>query len=191
MTTASDAANMPTTVRDDCHAAADRIAALEAQLAERVKARSEPVQVYIDHADHTITTTLKDAIEDMKGFLAQGWDLQTEAHFMLALSALEATPPALKVTEIVWHRLIDGDPEKTGRYIVGHRGMSAPATYHDDGPIKGWDRSVEAFTHWAIEPRAPDDGTPQLFKPEGQRLRQEALEIASWNALTAAQELSK
>lgn len=146
---------------------ADRITELEAQLAER-PARQIGTIAHVDHGKTSIAAAVA-------------------RH----LSALEATPPAPKVTEIEWHRLVDGDPERTGRYIVGHRGMSASAIYHDSGPLIGWDRDVTAFTHWAVEPRAPDDGTPQLFKPEGQRLRKEALEIASWNALTAAQEAGK
>lgn len=67
--------------------------------AEIAGVRSEPVQVYIDHADHTVATSLQNAIEDMKGLLAQGWDLQTEAHFMLAISALTAQTPPVNQSE--------------------------------------------------------------------------------------------
>lgn len=79
--------------------------------------------------------------------------------------------------QIEWYRLIDGDPPEIGRYIVAHRGTAQLAIYRPPcmmpigSKTKGWDSDVSFATHWAKEPHAPDDGTPQLFKPEGKRLR--------------------
>lgn len=90
---------------------------------------------------------------------------------------------------IEWHRLVDGDPPETGRYIVAHRGYAMlaiywlPAAMPKGSAKRGWDRDVSFATHWAKEPHAPDDGTPQLFRPEGRRMRDEADEAASWESM--------
>lgn len=92
-------------------------------------------------------------------------------------------------SEIEWHRLVDGDPKETGRYIVAHRGCSKQINFYDgDGSSKrGWTADVSAYTHWAKEPCAPDDGTPQLFTSEGLRQRAEAVEAAGWDTLSLPQ----
>lgn len=112
MTTASDAANMPTTVRDDCHAAAARIAALEAKLAERVKVKplkwlevpalngGRKLLAFDLHSREHARLDLKghtdDEIEDFKARHQQAYDRSV-------LSAIEATPPAPKVTATTDH----------------------------------------------------------------------------------------
>lgn len=96
-----------------------------------------------------------------------------------------------------WHRLIDGDPPTTGRYIVAHRATAALAIYRvpahmpPGSATKGWDRDVSFATHWAKEPHAPDDGTPQLFTPAGRQKRCEADEVASWEAIAGLSTLAK
>ena len=104
--------------------------------------------------------------------------------------------PTVK-TEVEWHRLIDGDPHHTGWYIVAHRGTAklvvfnkAPYPgYNGKGPnAPGWRENVKWATHWALAPMAPDDGTPQLFRPEGQRA---AEDIAYEKALLASEEATK
>lgn len=87
MTTASDAANMPTTVRDDCHAAADRIAALEAQLAESVSSASMLsnllARIHRDGGHYEAEHGTRKACVDADDIVAH----------------LYATPPAPEVTE--------------------------------------------------------------------------------------------
>ncbi len=99
---------------------------------------------------------------------------------------------AEKLTEIKWHRLVDGDPKETGRYIVAHRATASlaiftmPRTGRRGLILGGWNYDVSAFTHWAKEPCAPDDGTPQLFRAEGLRMRAEADEAAAWASIYEA-----
>lgn len=89
-------------------------------------------------------------------------------------------------TTITWHRLVDGDPDQTGRYIVAHGSFSKLITYWgpgSHGSKRGWDHDVSFATHWAKEPHAPRDGTPQLFTPEGRAARSASDEYTSWMAL--------
>ena len=63
--------------------------------------------------------------------------------------------------KIEWHRLVDGDPPRTGWYMVGHRGMSKMAIYW--APNSGrqnprWEVDIRWATHWAKMPYAPEDG---------------------------------
>jgi hypothetical protein len=82
---------------------------------------------------------------------------------------------------ITWHAIVDEDPKKIGRYIVAHRaGIMASGFY----PGKGWTKDVSAFTHWAKEPCAPDDGTPKPRSAVGRARMEDRIEYEAWKALT-------
>ena len=83
-----------------------------------------------------------------------------------------------------WHRLVDGDPPSTGRYVVAHRAYAKLVIYR--GSRRGWSEDVSFATHWAPEPHAPDDGTPQPFTAAGRACRALAQEAAAWDAYSAA-----
>jgi hypothetical protein len=90
------------------------------------------------------------------------------------------------ISQIEWHRLVDGDPPSTGRYIVAHRGCSMQVNFNSRR--RGmWDEDVSAFTHWAKEPCAPNDGTPNLRNARGKELRDAVDEAAAWEAFTPSQ----
>jgi len=78
------------------------------------------VKVHILAADHTVTTTVAAAIEDLRSLLSQGWTVDTEAHLMMAIEALSASP-ALP-SQVVG---VDAEVEMTWRDLAlqfdGHR----------------------------------------------------------------------
>jgi hypothetical protein len=84
-------------------------------------------------------------------------------------------------TEIEWHRLIDGDPNVTGWYLVAHRGSAKLVIFNKPRPnwngtgmnVNGWTQDVKWATHWTKAPMAPDDGAPQLSKPLGKSTRED------------------
>lgn len=81
-----------------------------------------------------------------------------------------------------WHKLIDGNPPSPGRYIVAHSSHAAIVAFHG----RFWSEDVSAFTHWAKEPNAPEDGTPQLFTRQGRQERANSEEYRAWTGIFEA-----